>query len=117
MWRPVDLVWTDVSEERRFPENLHGPTSQETELFIVTAVETSDLTKCNSIYTLFNDIFNCSEYSVERGRLMNEVMNCARYGWKHFLPNLDYTHSICLEGVRKSKKNFHYNSRTLGQDL
>jgi hypothetical protein len=73
MWRRVDLVWIDVSEERitsifrveksaseepawaggcrwyvppkrRFTQDLHGATSQKTTFFIVTAVETSDLT-------------------------------------------------------------------------
>jgi hypothetical protein len=71
MWRRVDLVWTNVSEERiayifrveksagkepaweggccesppkrRFIQDLHGATSQKTAFFIVTAVKTSDL--------------------------------------------------------------------------
>jgi hypothetical protein len=75
MWRRVDLVWTDVSEEfiaiccflltlvprsriflprrwrqyvppkRRFTQKLHGATSQKTVFFIVTAVKTSNPTK------------------------------------------------------------------------
>jgi hypothetical protein len=44
MWCRVDLVWTDVSEERRFIQYLHNGTSQKTAFFIVTAVKTSDLT-------------------------------------------------------------------------
>jgi hypothetical protein len=44
MWRRVDVVWTDVSEERRFTQDLHGATSQKTAFFIVTAVITSDAT-------------------------------------------------------------------------
>jgi hypothetical protein len=32
-WRCVDLVWTEVSEERRFTQNLHSATSQETAFF------------------------------------------------------------------------------------
>jgi hypothetical protein len=56
MWRRVDPVWTDVSEERipsnpwadfsalkmgakrRFTQALHGSTSQQMTLIIVTAV-------------------------------------------------------------------------------
>jgi hypothetical protein len=48
---------------------------------------------------------------------MYEIMNCARYDWKYFLPNLRYCYAICLDGVRNSKKNFHYNNQTLGRDL
>jgi hypothetical protein len=72
MRRRVDLVWSDVSEERgcshlltlvprswifppwrwrwcvppkrRFTQDLHGATSQKTTFFIVTAVKTSNLT-------------------------------------------------------------------------
>jgi hypothetical protein len=33
MWRCVDLVWTDISEERRFTEDLHGSISQKTAFF------------------------------------------------------------------------------------
>jgi hypothetical protein len=75
MWRSVDIVWTDVSEERiasifrienprarnqreqvaadwyvplkrRFTQDLHGATSQENAFFIVTAVKTSNPTQC-----------------------------------------------------------------------
>jgi hypothetical protein len=41
MWRCVDIVLTDVSEERRLTPNLHGATYQKTTFFIVTAVKTS----------------------------------------------------------------------------
>jgi hypothetical protein len=44
MWLHVDLVWTNVSEERRFTKDLHGATSQKTASFIVTAVKTSNFT-------------------------------------------------------------------------
>jgi hypothetical protein len=70
MWRRVDLVWTDVSEERitfnfsaensaseepawargyvppkrRFTQDLQGATSQTTTFVIDTAVKTSNLT-------------------------------------------------------------------------
>jgi hypothetical protein len=44
MWPRVDLVLTDVSHKRRFAEDLHGATSQNTALFIVTAVKISNLT-------------------------------------------------------------------------
>jgi hypothetical protein len=54
MLRRVDLVWTDVSEERitsryippkrHFTQDLHSATSQKTAFFIVTAVKTSNLT-------------------------------------------------------------------------
>jgi hypothetical protein len=44
MWRRLELVSTDVSEERRFTQALHGATSQKTAFFIVTAVKTSNLT-------------------------------------------------------------------------
>jgi hypothetical protein len=40
----VDRVWTDVSEERQFTQDVHGSTSQKTAFFIVTAVKTSTLT-------------------------------------------------------------------------
>jgi hypothetical protein len=55
MLRRVDLVWTDISEERIASllrvenprarnQDLHGATSQKTAFFIVTAVKTSDPT-------------------------------------------------------------------------
>jgi hypothetical protein len=55
MWRHVDLVWTDVSEEHiisilrveksvRFTQDLHSTTSQKMAFFIVTAVKTSNPT-------------------------------------------------------------------------
>jgi hypothetical protein len=44
MWRRIDLVWPDVSEERRVTQDLHGATSHKTAFFIVTAVKTSNLT-------------------------------------------------------------------------
>jgi hypothetical protein len=44
MWRCVDLVWTDVSEERLFTQDLHGVRSKKTAFFIVTAVKTLNLT-------------------------------------------------------------------------
>jgi hypothetical protein len=33
LWRRVDLVGTDVSEKRQFPQDLHGATSQKTAFF------------------------------------------------------------------------------------
>jgi hypothetical protein len=39
MWRRVNLVWTDFSEERRFTQDIHGATSQKTAFFIVAAVQ------------------------------------------------------------------------------
>jgi hypothetical protein len=44
MWRRVDLVLTDVSEEGRFTQDLHDDTSQKTAFFKVTAMKTSNLT-------------------------------------------------------------------------
>jgi hypothetical protein len=44
MWRRVDLVWTDVSEERQFTQDLYDATSQKTAFFIVIAMKTTDLT-------------------------------------------------------------------------
>jgi hypothetical protein len=68
MWRRVDLVWTDVSEERiasifrvekstskepawaggckkrRLRQDLQGATSKKTAFLVVTAVNTSNLT-------------------------------------------------------------------------
>jgi hypothetical protein len=41
---PCNLVSTDVSEEHRLIQDLHGATSQKTTFFIVTAVKTSNLT-------------------------------------------------------------------------
>jgi hypothetical protein len=80
IWGRVDLVWTDVSVERiasifkvekssseepawaggcslqprrrkrRFTQDLHDATSQETAFFILTVVKTSNLKKGNCIY-------------------------------------------------------------------
>jgi hypothetical protein len=44
MWRCVDPLLTDVSEERRLTQDVHSATSQQTTFFIVTAVETSNRT-------------------------------------------------------------------------
>jgi hypothetical protein len=44
MWRHVDLVLTDVSEERLFTQDLHGATYQKMTFFIVTAVKISNPT-------------------------------------------------------------------------
>jgi hypothetical protein len=54
MWRRADLVWTDVPPKRRFTQDLHGATSQNTTFFIVAAVRTSNLTISNRfpIYVL-----------------------------------------------------------------
>jgi hypothetical protein len=49
MWRGVEIVLTEVSEERRLTQYLHGATSQKTAFFIVTAVKTSDF---KQIYSL-----------------------------------------------------------------
>jgi hypothetical protein len=46
MWHRVEVVLTDVSEERiasRLTPLLHGATFQKTAFFIVTAVKTSNL--------------------------------------------------------------------------
>jgi hypothetical protein len=59
--RRLALVRTDVWEERRFLQELHGVTFQKTPFFIVTAVKTSDLTQywagsivfSNTCYTSF----------------------------------------------------------------
>jgi hypothetical protein len=47
IWRRVDIVWIDVSEERRFTQDLQGATSQKTAFFMVTAVKISDRTTIN----------------------------------------------------------------------
>jgi hypothetical protein len=44
-WHSVDLILADVSEERRFTQDLHSATSQKTAFFIVTAVKTSNITQ------------------------------------------------------------------------
>jgi L-alanine-DL-glutamate epimerase-like enolase superfamily enzyme len=47
MLRRVALVRTDVSEKRQILQDPHGVTSQKTAFFIVTAVETLNLTFVN----------------------------------------------------------------------
>jgi hypothetical protein len=44
MWGRVDIVRTDVSDERRFIKDLHDPIYRKTAFFIVTAVKISNLT-------------------------------------------------------------------------
>jgi hypothetical protein len=95
MWRRVDLVWTDVSEERQFkvacsswflargflyPEDggdtflrnvglqdIHGATSQKMTFFIITAVKTSNLTLVWGIWETYRGAyFEAKERSVER---------------------------------------------------
>jgi hypothetical protein len=82
MWRRIDHVWTDLSEERiasifkigkpqarnqreqvaapkrRFTQDLHGATSQKTAFFIVTAVKTSNLT-CITTFNSFRQNYLC----------------------------------------------------------
>jgi hypothetical protein len=43
--RHADPLQTDVPPKRLFTQDLHGATSQKTAFFIVTAVETSNLTQ------------------------------------------------------------------------
>jgi hypothetical protein len=52
MWRRVDLVCTEVSEDRRFHQDYPGATSQKTAFFIVTALKTSNLTTDNVYISL-----------------------------------------------------------------
>jgi hypothetical protein len=49
MWRRVDLVWTDVSEERWFTQNLHGTTFQKT-AFLIYLVNCSAFILRKQIY-------------------------------------------------------------------
>jgi hypothetical protein len=58
MWRSVDLVRIDVSEERQFTQDLHGATSQKTAFFIVTAAKTSNLTYENSVFTMQINVYD-----------------------------------------------------------
>jgi hypothetical protein len=58
MWRRVDLVWTDVSEELRLIQDLHGATSQNTAFFIVTAVKTSNRTNEEAITDIIINFYN-----------------------------------------------------------
>jgi hypothetical protein len=50
----VPLVGKDFPPKRRFLQQPHGVTSQETPLFIVTAVKTSELTQ---IFSYFREAF------------------------------------------------------------
>jgi hypothetical protein len=70
MWRRVDLVSTDISEERQFTQDLHGTTSQKMAIFIVTTMKTSNLTFSPCLLSslhLFANFINSAEVAKNIG--------------------------------------------------
>jgi hypothetical protein len=60
MWRRIDIVWTDVSEEREFIQDLHDATSLKTAFFnssfvhFLQVVYVIPLYNCHIVF-LFNN--------------------------------------------------------------
>jgi hypothetical protein len=80
MWRCVDLVWTDVSEERRFTQDLHGATSKKAVFFIAIEVsnvwEVQDL-KDKTAYISLNNKLSILQCLVS---LLHSYAYCVYYG-------------------------------------
>jgi hypothetical protein len=87
MWRRVDLVWTDVSEEHIASifrveksaseepawasgcrHDLHGATSQKTASFMVTVVKTSNLPHFLDLGTSWNSVVSFTSRSLYQQR-------------------------------------------------
>jgi hypothetical protein len=107
IWRRVYLVWTDVSEERRVTQSLHGATFQKTAFFLMVLDE---IQNCH-IQLVSGEEYKCRR-NFAHDRVVSEML-CLLDDWgtrkdseRRGRGLTEFQICICPEELRKSMRTF-----------